>query len=88
MRVPDRPYHSPLPADLSPWHVYVADSGHNLVVIPTSLWGTKDPDQLLIPVPVRAVLRAGHELRDGWLVSPVTVDPGLGYVAGPDEDEW
>ena len=85
LSVPGKTYPSALPPDLAPWYVYPADSGHSLMAIPKSLHGTNAPEDLLVPVPVRTVLREGWETHDGWLVVPAHYDPDLGLVV-PDDD--
>lgn len=84
MSVPGKAYPGLLP-ELARWYVYPADSGHSLMAIPTSLYGSAAPKDLLVPVPVRTVLRLGWTIRDGWLVVPVEYDEALGLVV-PEED--
>jgi hypothetical protein len=78
--VPGRDYHHVLPPDLAPWHVYTARGGHQLMIRPA---GTRAPDwdpaAFLVLVPVRTVLRAGWQARDGVIVSPVPFSNGPVY---------
>lgn len=93
--VPDKPYPGTLPADLAPWHCYTADSGHSLLIWPdlpgdaTTATLTEDAavSGALIPAPVKAVLAAGWELRDGYVHSPLPYDPQLGLLTDPEHDE-
>ncbi|MFF3277330.1 hypothetical protein ACFYWU_41380 [Streptomyces chrestomyceticus] len=92
-----RPYPQPLPAELEPWHVYRAEDGHCLMVqVPSA-----DRHAAAMPcgdvakhtgdftfAPVKAVLRAGWHLRNGYLESPLHYDPELGLLTDPKDDEF
>ncbi|MFF0013050.1 hypothetical protein [Streptomyces sp. NPDC005374] len=93
----ERPYPWPLPAALEPWHVYVPDLGHRLIVEIPFL----EPRQTAVPTlgagsrvgnlafaPVRAVLRQGWQFHNGYVRSPLLYDPELGLLTDPDDDEF
>ncbi|MGW4167203.1 hypothetical protein ACWEGX_09765 [Streptomyces chartreusis] len=93
----ERRYPQPLPAELAPWHVYLTDLGHCLMVQVPSL----TPGQTAVPtlgvgsrvsnlvfVPVRSVLREGWEFSNGYLQSPLRFEPEFGLLTDPDDDEF
>ncbi|MET8205852.1 hypothetical protein ABZT51_07345 [Streptomyces sp. NPDC005373] len=95
--IEERPYPGCLPAHLAPWHVYVPDLGHRLIVEIPSL----EPGQTAVPTlgagrrvgnlafaPVRAVLRQGWQFHNGYVQSPLHYDPELGLLTDPDDDEF
>jgi hypothetical protein len=95
--VPGRAYPGELPAELAPWHCYLRDGGHSLLVlldpvekgvtVPSATNATIDGQ--LVPVPVKAVLRAGWRLdEDGYVRTPVRYDPELGVLTDPEDDEF
>lgn len=82
------PYPGQLPQELEPWHVYVVDQGHCIIVVPESLWETNaDPEELTVPVPVKTVLRLGVQWRNGWPVCKVSYDEDFGLVGVEEGDE-
>ncbi|MGW0562841.1 hypothetical protein ACWDZ4_20035 [Streptomyces sp. NPDC003016] len=94
----DRPYPRELPADLAPWHCYVKDGGHCLLVVldpvgtdgvVLSAGGAVPIEEACVPVPVKAVLRAGWRVsEDGYVHTPVRYDPTLGVLTDPEDDEF
>lgn len=81
-------YHSELPAELAAWYVYTSDGGHSIVaVLAATMSGAADLTRLLVPVPVRSVLR-GYELRDGYVVVDLPYDPALGLLTPAEDDEY
>ncbi|MGW0033049.1 hypothetical protein ACWDXD_24935 [Streptomyces sp. NPDC003314] len=93
----DRPYPGELPAELAPWYCYTKDGGHCLVVAldPTeegyrvSAGGPARIEQALLPVPVKAVLRAGWRIgENGYVYTAVRYDPALGVLTAPEDDEF
>ncbi|MFB6700272.1 hypothetical protein [Streptomyces rubiginosohelvolus] len=93
----ERPYPGELPAELAPWHCYVKDGGHCILVVlePTgegarvSAGGPAPITDARVPVPVKAVLRAGWRIgEDGYVYAGVRYDPALGVVTDPEDDEF
>ncbi|MEU9354954.1 hypothetical protein AB0D65_29165 [Streptomyces griseoloalbus] len=93
----DRPYPGELPAELAPWHCYTKDGGHSLLVLlapveegfKTSAGGPARIEDACVPVPVKAVLRAGWRVGDdGYVRTAVPYDPDLGVVTDPEDDEF
>lgn len=94
----DRPYSGELPAELAPWHCYVKDSGHCLLVVldpvgedgyRPSAGGNARIENAFVPVPVKAVLRAGYQIsEDGYIHTPVRFDASLGVLTDPEDDEF
>ncbi|WP_431959395.1 hypothetical protein [Actinacidiphila sp. bgisy160] len=83
------PYPGELPADIAPWHCYLLDGGHSLLVALGSLYAAGvDPGAFMVPAPVKTVLRAGYTFRDGYPVADLPYDPTLGLVTDPGDDEF
>ncbi len=82
-------YPTALPADLAPWYCYTSDGGHSIVVV---LMNQVQPGatvtDFLVPAPVKAVLRAGYTLRDGFVWCDLHYDATLGLVTEPGDDEY
>jgi hypothetical protein len=83
-----KPYPGKLPPDLAPFHIYVPDQGHCLIVVAAECGMPSDPTTCLVPYPVKAVLRVGYVLRDGLLWCNLPYDKFLGAIALPDEYEY
>lgn len=86
--IPNRPYPGFLEPELEPWHAYVADSGHCLVVALAEHFDPAKPLKSLTPAPVRAVRRAGWHVRDGFVVTDLSYDPVLGLVTDAEDEEF
>ncbi|MET9403560.1 hypothetical protein [Kitasatospora sp. NPDC002965] len=95
--LPHHPYPGNLPADLAPWHCYLADSGHCLLVMIDPMdKGSKTAAahedttvaDAFVPAPVKAVLRAGWRIEDGHIRTPMRYDIALGLLTDPDDDEF
>ncbi|MCD9903207.1 hypothetical protein LUR56_31140 [Streptomyces sp. MT29] len=93
----ERPYPGELPAELAPWHCYVKDGGHCIVVVlePVgegargSAGGAAPIQDARVPVPVKAVLRAGWRIgEDGYVHAAVRYDPSYGVITDPEDDEF
>lgn len=93
----ERPYPGELPAELAPWHCYVQDSGHCLLVVldpvetghKETAGGPARIEDFCVPVPVKAVLRAGWRIgEDGYARADVRYDPALGVITDPEDDEF
>lgn len=83
-----RPYPGEMPPDLAPFHVYVPDQGHCLIVVAGQYGTTANPGQSLLAYPVKAVLRVGYTIRDGLVWCDMPYDSMLGAVALADEHEF
>jgi hypothetical protein len=92
-----RPYPRPLPAELVPWHVYLTDLGHCLMVqIPSLEVGQTAVQTLgagrnvsnLVFAPVKSVLRESWQFSNGYLQSPLRYEPEFGLLTGPDDEEF
>lgn len=84
----NKPYPRKLPPDLAPFHVYVPDQGHCLIVVAAKYGTLGDPTERLIAYPVRAVLRVGYVLKDGLLWCDMPYDSFVGAIALPGEYEY
>lgn len=82
-----RAYRESLPEDLEPWHCYIVDSGHCIAIVPQSVTQVPDPGYLC-PAPVKAVLRAGWEMVDGFVVCDLPYDPDLGLVVDDADTDF
>lgn len=79
-----RAYPRPLPTDLAPWYLYLADSGHCIAVL---LPGHEN--QGTCPAPVKAVLATGwHSTPTGHIVSDLPYDTDLGLCTDPAHTEF
>ncbi|MFF4902317.1 hypothetical protein [Streptomyces sp. NPDC001068] len=93
----DRPYPGELPAELAPWHCYVKDSGHCLLVVldpveegyKPSAGGPARVEEACVPVPVKAVQRARWRIDEaGYVHTAVRYDLELGVITDPEDDEF
>ncbi|MFB6985596.1 hypothetical protein [Streptomyces sp. NPDC056304] len=93
----DRPYPGEMPAELALWHCYVKDSGHCLLVMlgpaedgyRPSAGGLARIEDAFVPVPVKAVIRAGWRIGEGGYVhAALPYNPELGVVTDPEDDEF
>lgn len=78
--LPGRTYPHPLPRELEPFYCYTRDGGHSvLVVLENEYKQGSSPVRFIIPAPVKTVLKAGYQLRDGlvWAVLPYDREDGL-----------
>lgn len=84
----ERTYPTPLPPELAEWHCYAADSGHNVLVILAANYRDEgDLTDNLCPAPVKAVLRAGYEVRRGYVVCSLPYSKQCGLLTDPADDE-
>jgi hypothetical protein len=87
--VPGHTYPAGLPAELQPWYCYTSDGGHSIMVaIAAHYQPGADPAEFLAPAPVRAVTRAGWQVRDGFVVADLRYDPDLGLIADEADTEF
>jgi len=81
--VPGRRYPRPLPPELEPWYLYIADGGHSVLIAVDGTPGSE------VPAPVKAVLRAGWTLTPaGYVHCELPYDPKLGLITDPDDVEY
>lgn len=87
--VPGMTYPQELPEDLRRWYVYIATGGHSIAVV---LAGDYAPDKSLgedlVPAPVKSVLAAGWQEKDGWIVCNLPYSPDTGLCTDPADDEY
>ncbi|MEU5242385.1 hypothetical protein ACH4UR_37420 [Streptomyces lydicus] len=94
MTVPGRTYPRPLPPEIAPWHCYIPDGGHSiLVALDTGDLGEAPSTNALeegslVPAPVKSVERAGWRMVEGYVVCKLPYDPELGLVTPPEDDEY
>lgn len=82
--VPGRSYHTPLPDEVALWYCYISGEGHSILV---TLAADGHPvEDNLVPAPVKAVLRAGWQIIDGYVVTDLPYDWG-GLVTDPSDIE-
>lgn len=87
--VTGRGYHTPLPPELQPWYVYTRDGGHCITVAVQRFYRPgADPEEFLVPAPVKAVLAAGWRTEAGYVVCDLNYDPSIGLITLADHDEW
>ncbi len=78
--LPGRTYPHPLPKELEPFYCYTRDGGHSiLVVLENEYKRGSPPIRFIIPAPVKVVLKASYQIRDGlvWAVLPYDREEGL-----------
>lgn len=92
---PGRTYPHPLPEELRSWYAYVAGGGHSVVgLLEAHYQRDRDPTDMMMPLPVRSVLR-GYQIRESP-VGPVVVatsdvlryDDELGLMSPKEDDEY
>jgi hypothetical protein len=87
--VPGKQYPRPLPRDLAAWYVYTVDGGHSIAIAIAAHYAPgADPREFLVPAPVKAVLRRGWSVQDGWIVCDLPYEQLSGLVTDPGEDEY
>ena len=91
--VPGKPYPRPLPPALAPWHAYVGDSGHVIVALLAAAPPEPGapPEDALVAVPVRTVLRGWSLHAEGYVVVTTPAaryDPHLGLQTPPEDAEY
>jgi hypothetical protein len=87
--IPGTAYLRPLPPDLAAWYVYTQDGGHQIAVAVARHYQVgADPAGFVVPAPVKAVLRRGWSVQDGWIVCDLPYDPATGLISDPGDDEY
>ncbi|MCE5342775.1 MAG: hypothetical protein LLF96_04190 [Eubacteriales bacterium] len=90
------PYPHPLPAELVPYHTYVADGGHCLCAIPREILPPMPSADKLwmyeVPIPVKYVLHIGYTWMVGdqekFLLVDVPYSNELGSMVPDGFDEF
>jgi hypothetical protein len=91
MLVPGRRYPGQLPDELTPWHCYVADSGHSILVVlgtPETLPDGPQIEDYLVPAPVKTVLRHGWKQHRGYITADLPYDPDWGLLGEEGDSEY
>lgn len=88
--VPGKRYPQELPVDLAPWYCYTADGGHSILcVLRIHYTAGGNLTDVLVPAPVRAVLRVGYEISpEGFVITDLPYDRSIGLVTQPGDDEY
>ena len=88
--IKDIRYSNPLPGELKPYHVYLADCGHSILcVLKTHLVSaTGQMDEYEVPVPVKYVMERGYHMKDGYVIVEAEYDETLGLVVDDEYYEW
>ncbi|WP_030237429.1 hypothetical protein [Streptomyces sp. NRRL S-350] len=88
--LPGHPYPGQLPDELAPWHCYVVDSGHCIVVTLPKKNGKPPRERDTVPAPVKAVLRTGWTIHNytGYVVCDLPYDRDLGLLVDEADTEW
>ncbi|MNW42240.1 hypothetical protein D3C74_194040 [compost metagenome] len=72
-----------IPNDISRYHVYTPDGGHELqCILEQDLMDLPDVDkeEMICNIPVKAVIKAGYYIQDGYLITKVPrVDGRIEY---------
>lgn len=80
-----------IPEELKPFYAYLPEGGHCIKIIPSTFEREAveaDPDSLLLPAPVKTVLRCGIRWVKGYPVAPVPFIPGHGLAVPPEDTEY
>jgi hypothetical protein len=88
-KTPDA-YRGHIPEDLRPFYVYDSEKGHCIRIIPSMLEGDVMPynaEDLLLPAPIKTVLRCGIRWVKGYPVAPIPLIPGHGLAVPPEDTE-
>lgn len=86
--VPGKQYPQPLPAELQPWYCYTRDGGHSIVCAIKSLYRPGgSPDDFLVTVPVKTVLR-GYSQQNGYILVDVPYNSQVGLMVPEEDDEF
>jgi hypothetical protein len=87
--VPGRRYHSALPPELEAAYCYTVDGGHSVIVVLENEYVEGSPvEGWLVPAPVRAVLRAGYQVRDGLVWCRLPYSSEVGLLTESEDDEY
>lgn len=81
-------YYPDLPDDLKPFHVWLSDSGHSIMAVPSQFWNetSKNPkDDYEVALPVKYVLEKGYTIRNDYVFVDAPYDPIFGVDLDDDE---
>jgi len=82
-------YPGQLPDELQARYCYPIDCGHSIVVALKQFYPPgSDTGQVLVPAPVKAVLRVGYEQRDGYILVDLHYDNEIGLITQPGDEEY
>jgi hypothetical protein len=79
-----------IPDELRPFYEYLPDQGHSIRIIPSMLESEAietNPEEKLLPAPVKTVLRCGIRWVKGFPVAPIPFIPGHGLAVPPEDVE-
>ncbi len=68
--------------------MYTADGGHAILCAISGYHGVPITEADIVPVPVRAVLRAWWGIRDGVPVTDAEYDVELGLIIAEEDEEF
>jgi hypothetical protein len=82
-------YPKPLPKELEDSYCYTKDGGHSIIVALENQWrvGKPIPD-ILVPAPVKTVLRLGWRIKDGYVWATIPYDNKFGLQVESGDDEY
>jgi hypothetical protein len=84
-------YEGTIPIDLHPFYIYLDQEGHCIRVIPSMMEDdalSGDPEEYLLPAPIKTVLRCGIRWIKGFPVAAVPYIPGYGLAVPPEDREF
>jgi hypothetical protein len=84
-------YPGVIPEELKPFYDYLPEQGHCIRVVPSTFEDKAidgNPKDLLLPAPVKTVLRCGIRWAKGYPVAPIPFIPGHGLAVPPDDAEF
>jgi len=79
----EKPYPGKLPEELKPYHVYLVDSGHNIMCVLEKHLQEKelvDYDDYEVPVPVKYVIEKSYRFQDGYVVVDAEYSSEIGLM--------
>lgn len=85
------PYHSELPKELAPYHVWVPDCGHSIMCVLTQFIDEAKVGKISdyqLPVPVKYVLQKGYTVHPNCIEVNVPYNKELGLYIEGDYEEW
>jgi hypothetical protein len=85
------PYPGALPDELAPWHCYVVDSGHCILIAigkADELPAAPEIESYLVPAPVKSVLRSRWTGLHGYVSADLPYDEVLGLLAEEGDEEF
>lgn len=86
--VSKRPYPGSLPAELEPYHYYIADGGHAIMCVLECHLTEGCMDDYEIPVPVKYVVGKGYRFLDGYVVVEAKYELPYGLMVDEKYSEY